>query len=184
MESKRDYWHDIPASDSRIEENVFAVVEIPEGSSSKFEYDKKYGIIRLDRVLYTSTHYPANYGFIPQTLADDEDPLDILILCKERMVPGILMRARVIGVAIMVDGADIDEKIIAVSPNDPTYADITSISQLPKHVIDEMTHFFDVYKELEGKKTKVLKVKDRKDAIEIIKKCSDSYLKKFDKRLN
>ena len=179
MEEKRNHWHDIPTAEKKVEDSVFAVIEIPEGSSSKFEYDKNYGIIRLDRVLYTSTHYPANYGFIPRTLAEDDDPLDILVYCKERMVPGILMRARVIGVAIMVDGDDIDEKIVAVSPNDPTYADITSVHQLPKHMIDEMSHFFDVYKELEGKKTKVMKVKDRKDGIRVVKKCMETYNKKF-----
>jgi inorganic pyrophosphatase len=173
----KNYWHDVPTSPGKVEENVYAIIEIPEGSSCKFEYDKEYGIMRLDRVLFTSTHYPANYGFIPQTYADDSDPLDILVLCKETMVPGILMRARILGVAIMVDGSEMDEKIIAVSADDPTYIGFDSINQLPRHVIDEMMHFFDIYKELEGKRTKVLKVKDRTDAIAIVKKCQDNYKK-------
>jgi inorganic pyrophosphatase len=177
--SMTNYWHDIPTTDSVIEEQVNAIIEIPEGSSSKYEYDKKYAIIRLDRVLFTSTHYPANYGFIPQTYADDEDPLDILVLCKEQMVPGVLMRARVIGVFIMVDGDSMDEKIMAVSADDPTFKDITHINQLPKHIIDEMTHFFEVYKELEGKKTKVMKFKDTPDALRIITECQQAYTRKF-----
>jgi inorganic pyrophosphatase len=171
----KHYWHDIPVTDSTPEDYVYAIVEIPEGSSSKFEYDKKYGIIRLDRVLYTSTHYPSHYGFIPQTYADDSDPLDILVLCKEPMIPGVLMRARVIGVFIMVDGESLDEKIIAVSADDPTYQGTMEIGQLPPHVIDEMMHFFDVYKELEGKRTKVVTKKNRAEALKIIEKCREMY---------
>jgi inorganic pyrophosphatase len=174
-----NYWHDIPTTETNIKEHVNAIIEIPEGSSSKYEYDKKYAIIRLDRVLFTSTHYPANYGFIPQTYADDDDPLDILVLCKEQMVPGVLMRARVIGVFIMVDGDSMDEKIMAVSADDPTFTAVTHISQLPKHIIDEMTHFFEVYKELEGKKTKVMKFKDTPDALAIIEKGQKAYAEKF-----
>jgi inorganic pyrophosphatase len=178
----RNYWHDIPTTETSIEDNVYAIIEIPEGSSCKYEYDKEYGIIRMDRVLFTSTHYPSNYGFIPKTYADDKDPLDILVFCKEHMVPGILARARVIGVAIMVDGEDFDEKIIGVSADDPTFAKVNSIADLPPHLIDEMSHFFDVYKELEGKKTKVLKVKDRKAALEVIKKCQAEYKKYMAKK--
>lgn len=177
--SMTNYWHDIPTSETTINEHVHAIIEIPEGSSCKYEYDKKYAILRLDRVLFTSTHYPANYGFIPQTYADDNDPLDILVLCKEQMAPGILMRARVIGVFIMVDGDSMDEKIMAVSADDPTFKDITHIGQLPKHIIDEMTHFFEVYKELEGKKTKVMKFKDAPDALKIIAKGQQAYAEKF-----
>ena len=172
-----NYWHDIPATDSDIEKSVFAIIEIPEGSSCKYEYDKEYGIIKLDRVLFTSTHYPTNYGFVPRTYSSDGDPLDILVFCKERMVPGVLMRAKVIGVAIMVDGEEMDEKLISVCADDPTFEKINSINDLPPHLIDEMTHFFDVYKELEGKKTKVLKVKDRDAALQVVKKCQQEYNK-------
>lgn len=172
---KQNYWHDIPATEDKIEDTVNAIIEIPKGSSCKYEYDKDFGILKLDRVLYTATHYPANYGFIPRTYANDNDPADILVFCKEPMVPGILMRARVIGVAVMKDGADMDEKIIAVSADDPSYAKITSIQQLPAHLIDEMTHFFTVYKELEGKTTRILNVKDREEALAIIKECMEAY---------
>jgi inorganic pyrophosphatase len=174
-----NYWHTIPTSEKTIAEQINAVIEIPKGSQNKFEYDKDYGIIRLDRVLFTSTHYPANYGFIPQTYADDDDPLDILVLCTQPMVPGVLMRARAIGVFIMVDGDSFDEKIMAVSDDDPTYKGITHIDQLPKHIIEEMTHFFEVYKELEGKKTKVMKFKNAPEALKVIEKCQAAYKEKF-----
>ncbi|HIH24854.1 TPA: inorganic diphosphatase [Candidatus Woesearchaeota archaeon] len=176
------YWHDIPATTTTTDDFVHAVIEIPEGSSNKFEYDKEYGIIRLDRVLFTSTHYPANYGFVPRTYADDDDPLDILVLCTQRMVPGVLMRARVLGMFFMVDGDELDIKIIAASSNDPTFADIIDIHQLPHHVLSEMTHFFEVYKELEHKKTKVMKTKGRADALEAIEKSRKAYDEKFAKR--
>ena len=179
MGNKLNYWHDIPTAEKDIEDSAYAIIEIPQGSSCKFEYDKEYGIIRLDRVLFTSTHYPANYGFIPRTLASDDDPLDILVFCKEKMEPGVLMRARILGVAIMVDGADLDEKIIAVSADDPSYKGVDSVDKLAPHLVDEMAHFFDVYKELEGKKTKVLKVKGRKEALEVIRKCVEEYNKKY-----
>ena len=175
------YWHDIPPTETKIEQSVHVVIEIPAGSSCKYEYDKQYGIMRLDRVLYTSTHYPANYGFIPRTYADDDDPLDILVLCKETVVPGTLMRVRVIGVFHMVDGTSMDEKILGVSADDPSYKDVTSVSQLPAHVVNEITHFFEVYKELEGKKTKVMQYKDRDDALRIIKESVAKYAKKYAK---
>lgn len=174
-----DLWHDINVTENKIENFVNAIIEIPSHSSAKFEYDKKYGIMKLDRVLYTSTHYPANYGFIPKTLADDNDPLDILVLCKEKMTPGMLMRASIIGVFMMVDGDEIDEKILAVSPDDPSFKHIKNVKQLPDHLVKEMTHFFEVYKELEGKKTKVMKFKDKEDAIKIVQKCIEAYNKKF-----
>lgn len=176
------YWHDIPTSSTTPDDTVNAIVEIPERSSCKYEYDKEFGIIRLDRVLYTSTHYPADYGFIPQTYADDDDPLDILVLCRERIVPGALVRARVIGVFHMVDGVSMDEKILAVCADDPAYKDITNVDQLPAHLVTEMTHFFEVYKELEGKKTKVMQFQGRADALRIIKECVARYKKKFGKK--
>ena len=174
-----NYWHDIPASDKEIAESVNAIIEIPAGSKAKFEYDKKYGIIQLDRVLFTSTQYPANYGFIPQTFADDNDPLDILVLCSLKVPPGVLMRARVIGVFIMIDQGEMDEKVLAVSADDPTYKNITHMDQIPKHVIKEITHFFEVYKALEGKETKVTGFKDEKEALRIIAECQEKYKKKY-----
>jgi inorganic pyrophosphatase len=176
-----NYWHDIPTSEKEIEHHINTIIEIPHGSKAKFEYDKEYGIIRLDRVLFTSTHYPANYGFIPQTYADDNDPLDALVLCTEVMPPGALMRARVIGVFIMVDQGEMDEKILAVSLDDPTYKEIKHVDQIPKHILNEITHFFEVYKALENKETKVTGFKDAKEALKIIKECQEKYAKKFEK---
>lgn len=171
-------WHDIDKS--RITETVFdALIEIPKGSKVKYELDKQTGLLRLDRVLYTSTVYPANYGFIPRTLADDGDPLDVLVLCNEIIYPMTLITCEPIGVIKMIDDGDLDEKIIAVPVNDPTYKDFNNIHELPKHIFDEMMHFFEVYKMLEHKTTAVKEICHKKHAIEIIKKCIDNYDKKY-----
>lgn len=147
-------WHDI--SPKRISpEDFISVIEIPKGSKKKYELDKETGLIILDRILYTSTHYPANYGFIPRTLGDDGDPLDILLLCSETLEPLTLVRCYPIGLIKMLDGGRSDEKIIAIPYNDPTYNQYNDISELPKHIFDEMCHFFTVYKALEGKETVV-----------------------------
>ena len=137
------------------------------------------GYIILDRILYTSTHYPANYGFIPRTFGDDGDPLDVLLLCAESLEPMSLVRAYPIGVITMIDNGRFDEKIIAIPFNDPNYNQYTSIDQLPKHVFEEMRHFFSVYKNLEGKETAVDEVKGRDDAVRIISDSLDSYIKAF-----
>ena len=134
-------WHDI--SKERITENQFeSLIEIPKGCKAKYELDKETGLLRLDRMLYTSTVYPSNYGFIPRTLADDGDPLDVLVLCEGAIYPMTLVTCRPIGVIKMVDSGDLDEKIIAVAVNDPNYKHIYDIKELPKHVYEEMMHFF------------------------------------------
>lgn len=167
-------WHAIEAS--RITPGDFvAVIEISKGSKNKYELDKSTGLLILDRILYTSTHYPANYGFIPRTLADDGDPLDVLILCSEALQPMSIVRCYPIGVINMIDGGSVDEKIIAIPFNDPTYNDFKEISTLPKHIFDEMRHFFKVYKELENKKTAVNEVQSKEDALKIIKKSISNY---------
>ena len=167
-------WHDI--ENSRIKpDNFFAVIEINKGSKQKYEMDKKTGLLRLDRILYTSTHYPANYGFIPHTLASDNDPLDVLILCSESLIPMSLVNCYPIGVIVMNDNGAEDEKIIAIPFADPNYNTYKSIHDLPKHVFDEMRHFFTVYKQLEDKETSVDVVADRDEAIEIIRKSMESY---------
>lgn len=169
-------WHDIESC--RIQpENFIAVVEIGKGSKQKYEMDKKTGLLRLDRILYTSTHYPANYGFIPHTLAEDDDPLDVLILCSETLVPMSLVECYPIGVIVMNDNGSVDEKIIAIPYTDPNYNMYKSISDLPKHIFDEMQHFFSVYKQLEGKMTTVDVAADKDVAIQIIEKSMDSYKK-------
>ena len=172
-------WHGI--SPSRIHTDDFlAVIEIEKGSKNKYEMDKETGALRLDRILYTSTHYPANYGFIPRTFADDGDPLDVLVLCSEKIITMSLVRCYPIGVIAMEDGGAIDEKIIAIPFDDPTYNTYTDISELPNHVSDEIKHFFKVYKNLENKKeTVVSDVLDNENAKKIIEKCLDAYIEKF-----
>lgn len=133
----------------------------------------------MDRVLYTSTHYPANYGFIPRTYASDKDPLDVLILSSEDIQSLSLVRCYAIGVIIMTDNGMKDEKIIAIPFNDPNYNSYHDINELPKHIFDEMTHFFSVYKQLEGKVTAIDEMKGSEDAKEIIQTCIDNYLNKF-----
>ena len=171
-------WHDIDKN--RITENKFeALIEIPKGSKAKYELDKETGLLRLDRVLYTSTVYPSNYGFIPRTLADDGDPLDVLVLCNEKIYPMTLVQCTPIGVIKMVDSGELDEKIIAVAMNDPNYKHFYDIKELPPHVFDEMMHFFEVYKMLEHKQTTVKEICHKYEAIEIVRKCMDSYDKKY-----
>ena len=171
-------WHDIdPAVITPDDFN--AVIEIPKGSSCKYEMDKYTGMLRLDRVLYTSTHYPANYGFIPRTYADDGDPLDVLVLCEQPIYPMTLMRVYPIGVMRMIDGGALDDKIIAVPFSDPTYNHILTIDELPAHVFDEMMHFFSVYKQLENKQTAVKELFGPNEAKEIIRDCIDLYQKTF-----
>lgn len=167
-------WHDI--SPKRISpEKFMAVIEIPKGVKNKYEMDKETGLLRLDRVLYTSTHYPANYGFIPRTYAADNDPLDVLVLCQESIVSMTLVECYPIGVMKMIDDDQVDEKIIAIPVNDPAYSDYTDISQLPKHTFDEISHFFKVYKSLEGKKTVVNEVLGSDEAKQVIADCIASY---------
>lgn len=171
-------WHDI--SPKRITPSDFiAVVEIPKGGKKKYELDKETGLIILDRILYTSTHYPANYGFIPRTYGDDLDPLDVLILCSEPLEPLTLVRCFPIGVIAMIDNGRHDEKIIAIPFNDPTYKEYKDIAELPKHVFEEMSHFFSVYKALEGKETAVDEVEDAEKAVEIIKEAIENYVVNF-----
>lgn len=170
--------HDI--DEKRIAPSDFiAVVEITKGSKKKYELDKATGMIILDRVLFTATHYPMNYGFIPRTLADDGDPLDVLILCSESIDPSVLVRCYPIGVVRMRDCGANDEKIIAIPFGDPTYTMYKDIKDLPKHIFDELKHFFSVYKELEGKSTVVNDVGNAEEAIETIQYTINNYKKKY-----
>ncbi len=172
-------WHEI--SPKRINTNDFmAVIEITKGGKAKYELDKDTGLLRLDRVLYTSTHYPANYGFIPRTYANDNDPLDVLVLCSENIIPLSLVRCYPIGVIIMEDSGAEDEKIIAIPFEDPTYSSYKDITDLPTHIFDEMEHFFAVYKELEnGKSTEISKVQNAEAAKLIIENCLERYVEEF-----
>lgn len=173
-------WHDMDPA--QITPTDFsAVIEIPKGSKCKYELDKYTGLLRLDRILYTSTHYPANYGFIPRTYADDGDPLDVLVLCSESIYPLTLMRVCPIGVMRMLDSGKMDDKIIAVPFSDPTYFGITSIDELPPHIFDEIMHFFTVYKQLENKETDVRSLFGREKAEEIIREAIEQYDRTFGK---
>ena len=176
--SMSNIWHDI--SPSRITKNDFiAVIEIEKGSKKKYELDKETGHLILDRILYTSTHYPANYGLIPRTYADDGDPLDVLLLCSEVIQPLSLVRCYPIGVITMKDQGRLDEKIIAIPYHDPTYNTYRDVSELPAHIFQEMSHFFSVYKNLEGKETVVDELAGAEEARAVIQKCLDAYIEKF-----
>ena len=171
-------WHDI--NPKRITpENFVAVVEISKGSKKKYELDKETGHLKLDRILYTSTHYPANYGFISRTYGEDKDPLDVLILCSEDIQPMTLIECFPIGVIRMIDNGANDEKIIAIPFSDPTYNMYRDISELPSHIFDEMSHFFTVYKQLENKETAVNEVSGRDEAVRIIAESIDRYVENF-----
>jgi len=171
-------WHDI--SEERISaEDFMAVIEIAKGSKNKYELDKETGLLMLYRILYTSTHYPANYGFIPRTYSDDNDPLDVLVLCSEKLIPLTLVRCYPIGVIRMLDNGHRDDKIIAIPFDDPNYNMYTDISELPEHIFAEMTHFFTVYKELENKTTAVNEIDHADVAKQIIAQDIESYIQNF-----
>jgi len=143
-------WHDIEVPEP-IEEGFYALIEIPKGSKNKYELDKKSGLLKLDRVLFSAVHYPANYGFIPRSYCDDGDPLDVLVLGQEPVVPLCLVRSRAIGMMSMRDEKGLDDKIIAISLEDPAYAHYTHIRELPQHGLHELKRFFEDYKRLENK---------------------------------
>lgn len=167
-------WHDI--SPDRIKPDRFvACIEISKGSKKKYELDKETGMIILDRVLFTSAHYPANYGFIPRTYAGDNDPLDVLVLCQEDLEPLSMVEVYPIGVLKMIDSDEVDEKIIAIPFGDPSYTHYTNISELPGHLLTEIGHFFEVYKTLEGKRTYILDIEGPAAAQEIIQKSMERY---------
>ena len=172
-------WHEIEKE--RISPEKFTcVVEIQKGFKNKYELDKSTGMLRLDRVLYTSTHYPANYGFIPRTYAEDNDPLDVLVLCQENIVPMTLVDCMPIGMLRMIDEDENDEKIIAVPLNDPAYSCYNDISELPTHIFEEISHFFEVYKVLENKRTAIKEITGRENALRCIENCMTRYSMKFE----
>ncbi|MBQ7387603.1 MAG: inorganic diphosphatase [Clostridia bacterium] len=171
-------WHDI-SPERILAEDFICVIEISKGSKKKYELDKETGLIILDRILYTSTHYPANYGFIPRTYGDDGDPLDVLLICAEPLEPLSLVRAYPIGVISMMDNGRSDEKIIAIPYSDPNYNMYDDISKLPQHIFDEMCHFFSVYKNLEHKETAVNEVSGRAEAVRIVNECIEHYKECF-----
>ncbi len=170
-------WHDLsPGEDVPREFN--AIIEIPRGSNVKYEMDKDSGMIRVDRILYSAVFYPANYGFIPQTLAEDGDPLDVLVLCQEPVVPLTVIHSRTIGLMTMVDSGLKDHKIIAVATADPEFNEYHSIGQIPQHRRLMLRRFFQDYKKLEGKTVEVDDILPAQDAYPVIEAALQTYSKK------
>jgi inorganic pyrophosphatase len=169
-------WHDI-AIEEPIEDSFPAVIEIPKGSKVKYELDKTSGLLKVDRVLFSAVHYPANYGFLPRTYSDDGDPLDVLVLCQESVVPLCLMRARAIGLMQMRDDMGLDDKIIAVHIHDPAFSDYTHIRELPKHTVLELRRFFLDYKTLENKHVEVDELQGPFEANKAIRAAIEGYKK-------
>lgn len=160
-------------------EKVNALIEIPQGSRTKYEIDKETGLLIMDRVIHSSFHYPINYGFIPQTLGLDGDPLDILVLCSQTIHPLCLVQATVIGNMQMIDSGEEDDKIIAVATNDPSVNHITEISGLPKHFFNELKHYFEEYKKLENKEVRIDNFQTKQEAYRIISEAISLYKQKF-----
>lgn len=170
-------WHDVTPGEGLP--SVFeAVVEIPMGSSIKYELDKQTGLLRMDRVLYSAVYYPANYGFIPQTLAEDDDPLDVLVLCQVELAPMTLVQARTIGLMSMVDSGKPDHKILAVATDDPSFNSYREPDELPPHRLMMLRRFFLDYKNLEGKQVEVDEIQSAENAYPIIEDSLDRYSRK------
>ena len=167
-------WHDVTPGEN-IPNEFQAIIEIPFGSSVKYELDKNSGLIKLDRVLYSAVYYPANYGFIPQTLAEDDDPLDVLVLCQETVVPLTLLHARTIGLMTMLDGGKKDHKIIAVATEDPEFNSYREAAEMPSHRLTMLRRFFQDYKQLEGKAVEVDEILPAKIAYPIIEDALSRY---------
>lgn len=180
MKNNFNPWHSVSPGNS-LPDIVNGIVEISKGTRAKYELDKESGLLRLDRVLYSSVYYPANYGFIPQSYCDDKDPLDILILSQIDIVPLCVVPAKVIGVMRMLDNGEADDKIIAVAAGDPSVKHINDISELPSHFISEMRSFFEDYKKLENKTVLIEDFLDKQTAITIINDSFKMYKEHFNK---
>ena len=167
-------WHDVTPG-AKLPQEFNAIIEIPFGSSVKYELDKTSGLIKLDRVLYSAVYYPANYGFIPQTLAEDDDPLDVLVLCQEAVDPLTMLNARAIGLMTMLDSGKRDHKIVAVCPDDPIYAVYKDINELPAPRLNMLRRFFQDYKMLEGKSVEVDEIEPAEKAVPIIEESLQRY---------
>ena len=170
-------WHDCYIDNTVVRTSFPAVIEIPKGSTNKYELDKETGLLRLDRVLYSAVYYPADYGFIPRTFCDDGDPLDVLVLGQEPVHPLTIVEARAVGVMRMRDEKGLDDKIVAVSVRDPSFADYTTHDQLPVHVMRQVRRFFEDYKVLEHKQVVVEDLLGPEDALKIILECMELYRK-------
>jgi inorganic pyrophosphatase len=166
--------HDLPPGPD-VPNTVYVIVEIPKRSRNKFEYDTQGGFIKLDRVLYSSLHYPGDYGFVPRTLYDDGDPLDVLVMTNEPTFPGCVIEARPLGVFRMLDKDVPDDKVLAVPATDPLFDDTLDLKDVPPHFLDEVVHFFSVYKDLQHVRVETLKWEDRAAAEDEIERSIDLY---------
>ncbi len=167
-------WRELAAG-PKIPDTIYVIVEIPKGSRNKFEYGKELGVIKLDRVLFSSLHYPGDYGLIPRTMYDDGDALDVLVMVNEPTFPGCIIEARPIGLFRMMDQDAADDKVLAVPASDPIFRDYQNIHDVPKHYLKEVAHFFEVYKDLEGKRTKPIGWEEADVAKKEIKRAVDMY---------
>ncbi len=167
-------WHEVTPGEN-LPGEFTSVIEIPRGSNVKYELDKKTGLLKLDRVLYSAVHYPANYGFIPQTLAEDDDPLDVLVLCQEAVDPLTLVSARAIGLMTMIDSGKKDHKILAVAIHDPDYSAYREAIELPPHRLAMLRRFFQDYKMLEGKTVEVEEIQPAAAALPVIEDALEQY---------
>ena len=168
-------WHDVHPGEGASQGIVQSIVEIPMGSSNKYELDKETGLLKLDRVLYSAVYYPANYGFIPQTLADDGDPLDVLVLGAEPVYPLTLVKTRIIGLMVMKDQDELDHKLIGVPVGDPEYRNCSDVHELPAHRLAVLKRFFEDYKTLEEKSVIVDDILPAKDALPVIEESISTY---------
>jgi inorganic pyrophosphatase len=173
-------WHDVEIGE-KAPEKVTAIIEIPRGSHTKYEIDKDYGMLRLDRILYSPFYYPLNYGFIPQTLSEDNDPADVLVLCQEVIQPLCLVEVKPIGVIKMIDAGEEDDKIVAVVTKDMSINYLNDVSELPAHFFAELKHFFEQYKKLENKTVVVKEMLGKQAALGIIKSSIKKYNETYKK---
>ena len=171
-------WHDLPAG-THPPERVTTVVEIPTGSRNKYELDKQSGMLKLDRVLYSAVHYPGDYGFIPRTLHEDRDPLDMIVHVNEPTFPGCQIEVRPIGVLKMLDKGEPDDKILGVPVSDPYHEEYYDIADLPGHYLKEVEHFFQIYKDLEGKRVQIIGWEKSESAMRVITDCMARYQAQF-----
>src|SRR5438094_861167 len=168
-------WHDCYVDETQLATSFPVIVEIPKGSTNKYELDKETGLLRLDRVLYSAVHYPANYGFVPQTYAEDDDPLDVLVLCQEPVAPLTLVRARAIGLMTMLDTGKKDHKVLAVAIDDPEFDSFHEAAELPSHRLAILQRFFQDYKALEGKLVEVDEFQPAAAALPVIEQALERY---------
>lgn len=173
-----NYWHDV---ETKRNGNINVIVEIPRGSKNKYEIDKETGLIALDRAAHTAQDFPFDYGFIPKTLWDDDDPVDVVILTSFPLHPGILVRVRPIAIMNMIDDGESDDKVIAVPTDDPRWTDVKDLDDINKHTLKEIEHFYSTYKKLQNKEVAVQGFNGKKDAESAIERGIKLYAEKFDR---